>query len=285
MREKITNEFFSRISPKTYNELCYYYLHLKMGVFPKKINFDNPKTFNEKIIWLKLHRYDESLQYLVDKVEAREHVRATVGEEILVPTYFIFSDVSEVSKALLPDRFILKMSHGSGWNIACYAKSNFDIEKALRKMAHWESTNYYDIGKELPHKNIKPRVLCEQLLGDESGIEDYKIFCFNGEPAYIQVDYDRSTHHKRIFYDLNWKALPFTTLYPRGEKIFIKPKKLNQMLSIAEKLSRDLPFARIDFYYYLSKIYFSEITLHHGGGFEPFFPNKFDAILGDRIKL
>jgi len=249
------------------------------------LNLVSPKTFNEKIIWLKTFHNDESYQHLVDKSAARDYVRDILGEDFLVPMHYQFDDVQEIKKVCLPNKFILKMNHGSGMNIPCYDKGNFNLKEAVKKLTFWKTINYYNIGKELPYKNIKPRVLCEELLGDKNGIEDYKIFCFGGEPLYIQLDYDRNTSHKRIFYDLNWKSLPFTTLYPRGSAKFPKPERLPEILDAARKLSKGLPFARVDFYYYFSKIYFGEITLHHGGGFEPFIPHEYDAILGSHIKL
>jgi len=270
-----------------YNHLCYYYLHLKKGVIPKRLNLKNPSTFNEKTIWLKLNKRYANAHILVDKVAVKEYVKKIIGEKYIIPTIAVYDDVTKIEIDKLPSSFVLKANHGSGWNIICEDKNKHDFENTKKKLNRWMHTNYYDIGKEYQYRKIVPKIICETYLKGlkENPLVDYKIFCFSGKPMFIQVDHDRFTNHTRNFYDINWNIMPFTTLYTMGNKPLLKPESLDEMLVIAEKLSYKMIFVRIDLYCLNNSIYFGEITLHHGGGFEPFIPPEYDKILGKYIKI
>lgn len=271
----------------TYNHIFYYYLHFKKGVIPKRLNLKNPSTFNEKTIWLKLNVRYANANIISDKVLVKEFVKNKIGEQYLIPNIAVFDDVSQIEISKLPSSFVLKANHGSSWNIICEDKNKFNFKDVEYKLNRWLNTNYYDIGKEYQYKDIAPKIICETYLTNskENPLVDYKIFCFSGEPKFIQVDLDRFTNHTRNFYDVDWKLMPFTTLYPLGGKKLPRPEALDEMLSIAQKLSDGLKFARIDLYYHNKSVYFGEITLHHGGGFEPFMPSEYDKILGQYINL
>lgn len=270
-----------------YNHFFYYYLHLKNGVTPKRLDLKNPTTFNEKTIWMKMyHRYKDA-HVLADKILVKEFVKEKVGEEYIIPNITIYDDASNINLDALPSSFVMKANHGSGWNIICPDKEALDLPKVRTQLTRWLKTNYSDIGKEYQYRDIVPKILCEQYLesSKDEPLIDYKIFCFSGEPTYIQVDLDRLTNHTRNFYDLDWNLLPFTTLYPLGKRQLAKPEKLEEMLSIARVLSAGLKFARIDLYFHRKSIYFGEITFHHGGGFEPFTPPEYDGILGGLLDI
>jgi hypothetical protein len=281
------NLFFKSLNERAYNHVFYYYLHIKKGAIPKILNLRNPTTFNEKIIWLKLNRRYLNAHILADKVLVKDIVRDTIGGKYVIPTIAVFDDISQVDLNKLPSAFVLKANHGSTWNIICEDKGKFDFENARNRLKSWLNTNYYDIGKEYQYGNIVPKVICEIYLENSKAkpLLDYKVFCFSGKPKFIQVDLDRFANHRRNFYDVNWNLMPFTTLYPMGDGALPKPECLDEMLFIAERLSSGITFARIDLYYYNGSIYFGEITLHHGGGFEPFFPREYDRILGEHIDL
>lgn len=275
------------MNERVYNHVCYYYLHLKRGVIPKILNLKNPSTFNEKTIWLKLNRRYFNAHILADKVLVKDFVKHKVGEKYVIPNIAVFNDICEVDINKLPSSFVLKANHGSSWNIICEDKNKCDFEAVKSKLNSWLNTNYCDIGKEYQYKNIVPKVICETYLENSKAkpLIDYKIFSFSGKPMFIQVDLDRFTNHRRNFYDVNWNLMPFTTLYPIGDGTLPKPECLDEMLFIAEQLSRDMTFARIDLYYHNRSVYFGEITFHHGGGFEPFIPRAYDRILGEYIEL
>ena len=265
------------------------YLKLRYKYYTgKKLNLKNPQTFNEKLQWLKLYDRNPLYTKLVDKYEVRKYIAETIGKEYLIPLIGVYNNVEEIDWESLPNQFVLKCTHGSGANIICSDKSKLDIEDAKKKLKKWMKKNWYWFGREWAYKNVRPRIVCEKYMVDESGTElkDYKIFCFNGEPKLIQVDYNRFSGHKRNLYDINWNYLPVSIKYPSYPNIIItKPKKLKEMLELARLLSKDYPHVRVDFYYVNNKIYFGEMTFYHGSGFEKFIPKEFEFKMGNLLKL
>ena len=270
-----------------YNQVMFHYVHLTQRQRPRWLNLRHPKTFNEKIIWLKMNHRESSATMLADKVLVKDHVARIIGSHYVIPTLGVWDDASHIDFSALPEAFVLKANHGSTWNIICPNRSGLNQEATRRQLNDWLRTNYYDIGKEYQYRHIPPRILCEVFLENsrEEPLNDYKIFCFSGKPYCIQVDLDRFTDHHRNFYDINWNYLPFTTLYPLGERRLPRPEALDEMLSIASKLSAGLVFVRIDLYYHRKRVYFGEVTFHHGGGFEPFIPAEYDYELGRQLCL
>lgn len=246
----------------------------------------HPKTFNEKMLHSRYYLKEYPIPDFADKVLVRKQIADLIGQKYLVPVLGVFNNPDEIDFIQLPNRFVIKTNHGSGWNIVCQNKSKLDIENLKQIIGKWLQLNYYDVGREWQYKNIKPKILVEQFLTNINGtpITDFKLFCFNGAPKYIQVDIDRFTNHRRQFYDLNWNLQKFTTLFKWESNPLPKPKNLEEMILIGKKLSEGWSFVRVDLYNDGNNIYFGELTLNHGGGCEPFIPYKYDLLLGQLLK-
>ncbi|MGP4070378.1 ATP-grasp fold amidoligase family protein [Halobacillus sp. B29] len=254
----------------------------------KQLNIKNPKTYNEKLQWLKLNARNSTYSKLVDKYEVRNYIKDTIGEEYLIPILGVYNNVEEIDWKRLPEKFVLKCTHGSSSNIICTNKSNLDIEGSKKKLRKWMKKNWYWFGREWPYKNVNPRIICEKYMVDESETElkDYKIFCFNGKPKLIQVDFNRHIHHKRNLFTVDWKLVDAKIKYDNDlSKEIPKPNRLEEMLTLAKKLSHNFPHVRVDFYSIKDKLYFGEITFYHGSGFEQFDPPNLEKKMGDWIKL
>lgn len=260
-----------------------YYLIMK-----RRLNIKAPKTFNEKLQWLKL--YDRKAVYIpmVDKVEVKKYIADIIGEEYIIPTLGVYNSFEEINFCELPNQFVLKTTHDSGGVVICTNKQTFDINAAKRKLNKHLKINPFYRTREWPYKNVKPRIIAESFMVDDSGYElkDYKFFCFEGEVHYIQVDFDRLTNHKRNIYNTNWELQNFTIQYPNDiQREIVKPESLDKMISFANKLSKGIAHLRVDFYSIKDKIYFGELTFYHGSGTERFLPNKWDDIFGSLLKL
>ena len=265
---------FVVLSDEQFSRLLFYLSCKRFDAKPYHLNLEKPRTFNEFVNFFKLYSRPYAGTQVADKVAAREYVAQKLGSKYLINKIDIFSDVESISFDKLPNRFALKASHGSGWNIICTDKRQLNWEKEKKKLKLWLKTNLYYIGREWQYKDIPPRLLCEELL--EYEIKDYKIFCVNGKPRAIQVDTNRFSNHKRDLFDLNWQHLGMLITYPNAPEPLEKPKCFLELLQLAESLSVELPFCRIDLYEYGGKIFFGEITLHPGGGYEPFGSKKED---------
>ena len=225
---------------------------------------------------------------MVDKVEAKKYAASIIGEEHIIPTLGVWERFEDIDFASLPDRFVLKPSHDSASVIIVADKSKMNVRKARKKMNKSLRRNYYMEYREYPYKNVKPRILAEQFMVDESGTElkDYKIFCFDGVPKVIQVDFGRFTKHERNLYTPEWEYIPAQIKYPTNPRHQItRPECLREMLEVASNLSKGLTQARVDLYVIYDKIYFGEITLYHGSGCEKFNPTEFGKTMGDYIKI
>lgn len=225
---------------------------------------------------------------MVDKYEVRNYIKNIIGEEYLIPLIGVYDSFEEIDFDKLPNQFVLKCTHDSGGIVICYDKSKFNIDAARKKINKHLKRNYYYSGREWPYKNIKPRIICEKYMVDESGTElkDYKIFCFNGVPRIIQVDFNRFKEHKRNMYDTGWNYIPISYNYPSdSNKLIKKPRNLEDMLKFAKMLSQNYPFVRVDFYSIYNKIYFGEITFYPASGFGIFNPETYDYLLGSWITL
>lgn len=257
----------------------------RMGKFP---DLNNPKTFNEKIQWLKLHNRKPEFSSMVDKYEVKKIIAERMGEEYLIPTLGVWDKFEEIDFDKLPDQFVLKCTHDSGGLIICKDKSQLDLDKAKQKINRCLKSNYYWHGREWPYKNVKPRIIAEQYMVDESGVElkDYKIFNFGGQPKLIQVDFNRFIKHTKNIYDTEWNYLDVAINYPTDPNVSIKkPDCLDEMLEMAKALSAGLPFLRTDFYVINGKIYFGELTFSPGSGFMKVTPESFDKEMGNWIPL
>lgn len=256
--------------------------------FNKKLDLNNPQTFNEKLQWLKL--YDRNPEYtkMVDKYEAKKYVANIIGEEYIIPTLGVYDKFEDINFATLPNQFVIKCTHDSGGLIICKDKTKLNIKEARKKINKSLKRNYFYTGREWPYKNVKPRIIAEQYMVDESGTElkDYKIFNFNGIPQFIQVDFNRFKGHQRKLYSTDWKELDFNLVYSINKNVKIsKPEKLKEILKLAKKLSINHSFIRTDFYVINDKIYFGELTFFPEAGFGKFIPEEWDEKLGNILEL
>jgi hypothetical protein len=255
----------------------------------KKIDWKDPKTYNEKLQIYKLSDKMEKLWPYADKWAVRKIVERKVGANILNRVYGLWKNASDIDFNKLPRQFVLKATHGSNWNIVVKDKKIIDKDDIRSKLNSWLKINYYYwYGRERQYKLIKPKIICEKYLEDKKGnLLDYKLFCFDGKVHLIQITIDRFSDHKTTnFYDVKWKLLPFTFgAYPNSNKKYPKPKNLSKMIEIAEKLASDLKHARVDLYNVDGRIYFGEVTLTHGNGKNIFHPEKYNRYYGNLFHL
>ena len=279
----VINDLLKVLPDKIFLQLQYY---RHTG---KRLNLKNPKTFNEKIQWLKLYNRKDEYTHMVDKYEAKRYVASVIGEEYIIPTLGIWESPDDIDFEQLPDQFVLKCTHNSGLGMyICKDKASIDIENVKSELKRGLKQNYYYTSREWPYKNVKPRIIAEQYMEDESGYElkDYKIFCFSGEPRLIEVDYNRFQGHKRNIYNLDWKLLDVEIEYPHDmNHIIEKPDNMDKMLELAKKLSNDIPFLRVDFYNVNGKIFFGELTFFHGAGYEKISPESFEETISTWLKV
>lgn len=235
----------------------------------------------------KLYYRKPILQRLSDKYLVRDFIAEKLGEAYLVPLITVCDNVNNLPEKNLPDQFIIKTNHGSGWNIICWDRNNFDWDYSKFKLQQWLNTNYYWIFREWCYKKIQPKILIEELLLDNQGKIpiDYKIHCFNGNPKIIEIHVDRYSDHKILYLDLDWEILPFRKTFPASTKKPSRPENITKMINISKELSNGLPFVRIDFYSIDNKVYLGEMTFHPGSGFSKFHPPEWDIILADWFEI
>ncbi len=279
----ITRKPFRLLNDRTYLKILY---RLKMG---EKLNLDNPKTFDEKLQWLKLYNRKPEYTKLVDKYEVKEYISDKIGKEYIVPTIGIYDKFDDIDFKKLPNKFVIKCTHDSGGNVICRNKDNFDIESAKIKINKCLKNNYYYSGREWPYKNVKPRILIEKYMENDNSYElnDYKLYCFNGKVGFTLVCTGRYTreHTTETFFDENWNVLPFTEGNHLKDTSTKKPKNFDKMLEFSSKLSKGIPHVRIDWYEVKGKLYFGEITFFTESGFEKFQPEEWAYKFGDMIDL
>lgn len=244
-----------------------------------------PRTFSSKIMRRKLFARHKHHIVWADKLAVRDYVASTIGPEYLTELLWSGSSLSTVSKADLPDRFVLKANHASGLNIFVNDKSTFNWADTAETTQGWFSYDHSIGNGEWQYRWIKPCFLIERFLEGPEGASpiDYKFFCFHGVVQFVQVDFDRFTNHTRTLFDRDFRALPFGILYPRHESKSSPPECFLQMISLAEKLACAEPFLRVDFYDVGGKPVFGELTLHPGSGGEPFLPHEWDYKCGKLI--
>ena len=256
----------------------------------KKLNLKNPKTFNEKLQWLKL--YDRKPEYtvMVDKHEVKKYVADKIGKDYIIPTLGVWDKFDDIDFDALPEQFVLKCTHDSGGLVICKDKSQLDIEQARKKIDKCLKRNYYWHGREWPYKNVRPRIIAEQYMEDEETAElrDYKFFCFDGVAKALFIATDRSNKEEETkfdFYDMEFNHLPFTNGHPNANSAPQKPENFDKMRELAGKLSENIPHLRVDFYEVNGRIYFGELTFSHWNGMTPFGPEEWDETFGGWINL
>lgn len=263
-------------------------------LFKSRLKYDldlnNPKTFNEKLQWLKIHDRNPEYTTMVDKYKVRKYITDTIGEQYLIPLIAVYDKVEDIDFSKLPQKFVLKCNHNSGVGMCiCKDKSKLNIRKVKKGLKKGLKQDYYLTGREWPYKNVERKIVCEKFMEDKDSpdLKDYKFMCFNGEVKCSFVCSERFSAEglKVTFFDRDWQVMPFIRHYPKSEKPIEKPKNYELMIELAEKLSKDIPFVRVDFYEVNGKVYFGELTFFPGNGLEEFEPEEYDRILGDYINL
>ena len=292
MKKKISRRFWSQFTKlKIYN-----YLPDKTAVkikyqnhFLHKLDLNNPTTFNQKLQWLKL--YDRKPKYttMVDKLAAKKFVADKIGEEYIIPTLGAWDSFDKIDSEKLPNQFVMKCTHSSGDAVICKDKNQFDENAAKKKLDNSLRTDYYLISREWPYKNVPRKIIAEMYLEDSATHEarDYKFFCFNGIVKCFKVDFDRFNNHRANWYFCNGDIIPY------GEKIclpdydakIVLPKQIPIMITLAERLSKDIPFLRVDFYCIDNHIYVGELTFYPASGLLEFTDVAWDRQMGDWLTL
>ncbi len=250
--------------------------------FGRPINWSHPTRFTEKIQIFKISKAAENSWEYVDKLEVRSYVEQQIGAEYLTKLLGVYNHPDEIDFDVLPKAFVLKTTHGSGWNIICPDKSQLDIPETKAKLASWLSQNYYrSYGRERQYKLAIPKIICEEYLDTpEKGLYDFKFYCFHGEPRIINVIQDRIGTTKKAFYELPWKKSELQPWESQGDLNLSQPKDLDKMLDISRKLSEPFEQVRVDLYNVDGKILFGELTLTCSGGLKFYNPDKYDKLLG-----
>lgn len=253
----------------------------------KNLNLDNPKTFNEKLQWLKLNNRNNMYTKLVDKYEVREYVSKVIGSNYLIPLLGVFDSYKEIDFDKLPNQFVLKLTHDSGTVIICKDKTKLNRKQTISKLKKGLKRKYFYLYREWPYKNVKPRIIAEKYMKDNNSsvLNDYKFYCFNGEPKMMFIITERGNDPKINFFDMDFNEINLHQGFKKGEKKLEKPKKFDEMIKLARKLSYGIPHVRVDFYIINGKVYFGELTFFDTAGLEKFEPEKYDEILGSYIDL
>ena len=263
---------------------CYYYFHVG-----EKLNWDEPKKFNEKLQWLKLYNHDPLYTTLVDKYAVKGYVEKQIGAEYVIPTIATYERVEDIDWDSLPNQFVIKCNHDSFSYVICKDKSQLDRKAAEKRLGHALKVNYYRIAREWPYKNVKRKIIVEKYIEDPSGdLKDYKFFCFNGKvkAMFIATDRQKGPAAARFdFFDENYNHLPMVSEHPNAEVTPVKPENFELMKSLAEKMSQGIPFVRVDFYDTQGKVLFGEFTMFHHGGTATFDPEEFEYKFGSWINL
>lgn len=255
--------------------------------FKRLPNIINPKRYTEKIQLRMIN--DNMMKYTdyVDKYKVRDFIKEKIGEKYLIDLIGVYDDVNEINFNKLPEKFVIKSNHGSGYFLICKDKSKLDIEESKEKINNWIKENYYNKCKEKQYKNIKRKIICEKLIEDiDDNFLDCRVYCFNGKAEFIQVDKGFSDGKtRRNHYDINWNELDLKMKYNKIENEVKKPKKLKEILYLAEILSASFDFVRVDFYLSDEKIYFSELTFSPAGGRQALEPDKYDFEFGKKLSV
>ena len=253
----------------------------------KKLNLKHPKTFCDKLNWLKLHDIHPEYTRLVDKVAVREHLKEVLGEDIGIPLLGVWEHYDDIDFDALPDKFVLKCNHDSGSVKVITDKAYMD-HAALRRFYEGRLIqNPYILGREYPYRDVPPRIYAEQFMIPEgdSDINDYKFFCFDGKPEILFVATERSTDCRFDFFDMDFRHLDIENIHPQSDRPIPCPASFGQMKELATRLSRGMKFVRIDLYEINGRVYFSEYTIYHAGGFWPMAPMEWEYRLGDLIRI
>lgn len=252
----------------------------------RKPQLDNPQKFTEKLQWLKLNYRDPDIPLCSDKYEAKKYIERKGFPELLIPTLAVYDNADEIDLDKLPEEFIIKATHGSGWNVICRDKSKIDWKHTKKTMNTWLAENLYIFGREWNYKEQTPRLIVEPLM-DTKPLVDYKFMCFNGKCRAMQVNHDVEDRHYVDYYDSEWNLFADMScgVADCTGKAIPKPEQFDEMKQIAEQLAKPFPFVRVDLYNINGKIYFGEMTYFPGSGFWNITPVKYDDMFGEWLEL
>lgn len=259
--------------------------------FKKPCNFRDPKTFSEKMQWLKLYSRKPEYTVMADKHAAKDFVAQRIGSQYIIPTLGVWDRFEDIDFDALPEQFVLKCTHDSGGLVVCRDKSTLDMEHARKVITESLNRDYYLVAREWPYKDIPRRIIAEKLMSDETqkaGLTDYKFYCFNGEPKFLYVSSGLEDHATASisFLNLDWSFAPFRRVdYTPFKELPPKPKNYEKMLEITRTLSKGQAFLRVDLYEIGGQVYFSELTFTPGGGMIAFHPQQWDETVGSWITL
>lgn len=282
LRKLITVCKLKWLPDEAYLKLMYY------AHFGQKLNLDHPKTYNEKLQWLKL--YDRNPRYtdMVDKQEVKRIITETIGEGYVIPTLGVWDDPEQIDFEALPDSFVLKTTHDSGTLVVCRDKNCLDRDVARKTMRKSLNNDYFYWAREWPYKNVKPRIIAEAYMEDSKTgeLRDYKWYCFNGEPKIMAIFCGRGKGETTVdYFDSGDRHLDLFWGYPAASTEPEKPSSYEEMKRIAADLSRDIPCLRVDFYEVDGKPYVGELTFFDGAGFDRIQPREWDERIGSWIVL
>ena len=275
--------------PKLMSDKFYLSVLWKM-VMGYELDWKNPKTYNEKLQWLKLHDRNPLYTTLVDKYRVKQWVANKIGEQYVIPTLAVYNSADEIDLGQLPNQFVLKCNHDSGSVCICRDKSSFDIESAKEKLNAALKRNFFWEAREWPYKNVKKCIFAESYIEDpiSHSLPDYKFFGFNGEVKALFIATERSnedTETRFDFFDTNFNHINITNGHPNADRCPSRPRHFEKMIRLTQILSKDLPQIRCDFYETSDRLYFGEITFYHWGGLMKFEPQDFDLTMGSWCRL
>lgn len=274
---------FNFLSDKQYLSARY------RSIFRRKLDLDAPKTYTEKLQWIKLYDRRPIYTQMVDKYAAKQLVASLVGEEYTVPTLGVWEHFDDILFDQLPDQFVLKCTHDSGSIAICHSQATFDKAKAKRRLEHSLKRDYSIYSREWPYKNVPRRIIAEPYLTDDTfgELRDYKFFTFCGEPKVMYIASGQREEHNMTadFFDMDFKHLDLRIDHDMAEIPPSQPIHFERMKEIAAILSQNIPHVRVDFYEVNGRLYFGELTFFHCGGFRPFIPKEWDKTFGDWITL
>lgn len=276
---------FSRLIP----DKLYISIQNRM-ILGKAVDWHNPQLFSDKVQYLKLYNRIPLYTTLVDKVAVKDYVSNLIGKQYIIPTLGVYTKADEIDWNALPEQFVLKCNHDGGSNSVVLCKNKLMLDKAAvnKKLSRRLRINNYWHTKEWPYKNVKPCIIAEEMLQTSSGSvpEDYKFYCFNGEPKLVLVITGRGINLQYCYFDMDFNIVPIMDKGMEFPKITpLKPKNFEKMIELVRKLCVDIPYVRLDLYNINGNIFFSEYTFYSGGGFELFDPYKWNIVLGDWIDI
>lgn len=261
------------------------------AIMGEDLDLEVPRTFNEKLQWLKLYNRRPEYTIYVDKYKVREYVAKTIGEAYLIPLLGVWDSPTEIDFSMLPNKFVLKCNHNSGLGmIICTDKSKLDIHRVKKDLKRGMEQNYYLVGREWPYKNVPKKIIAEKYMENkngEEGLNDYKFYCFSGRVEFVMINTERFSKGgaRADYVDREYNRLEMKWGYDRSKELPSKPEKFSEMIELAEKLAEGIPHVRIDLYFSNGNIYFGEMTFFDGSGFAKFEPKDWDYILGAKLKL